>query len=169
MELVIDHLGSAYGQNDYEMRVMDGAASAGVLSFSEFDGRPYVNGIRVEESHRHRGIASMMLRNLQRRYAGVPIDFGYTTPDGTLLLAGLSFQEVANPVYAEALERRVQLAARIEDFEASAEKLKTAVGAEREAIIATIEEWNEVSDELDDAEEIIARQPQVFRLVDVGA
>jgi hypothetical protein len=165
MKLVVDHLGSAYGQHDYEMRVMDGEAVAGVLSFSEFDGTPHVNGIRVAGDSRRRGIARAMIQNLQSRYEGVPIDFGYTTADGTLMMAGLEFEEVPNLIYAAAAEERIVLSARIAGFEAAAERLKTASGAEREAIMATFEEWNEVSDALDAAEEIVAREPRFHRLV----
>lgn len=165
MELVVDHLGSAYGQHDYEMRVMDGEAVAGVLSFSEFDGTPHVNGIRVEETHRLRGIARTMILNLQGRYEGIPIDFGYTTPDGTLMMAGLSFRNVSNQIYSDAEAERIVLSARIAEFEAAAERLKAASGAEREAIMTTIEKWNEVSDALDAAEEIVAREPRFHRIV----
>jgi GNAT superfamily N-acetyltransferase len=168
MKLIVDHIGSAYGQHDYVMRVMDADALAGALSFSEFHGTPHVNLISVDEDHRRRGVARMMIRNLQSRYEGVPIDFGYTTVDGTLMMAGLEFRNVPNQVYSDAEAERLALSARIAAFEAAAERLRTASGAERDAIMATIEEWNEVSDALDAADEIVAREPCFHRLVVLG-
>lgn len=168
IKLVVDHLGSAYGQHDYEMRAMDGENVAGVLSFSEFNGTPHVTIVRVEDDHRRKGIARSMIRNLQSRYDGVPIDFGYTTTDGTLMMAGVQFRNVPNQIYSDAEADRTALSARIAEFEAASERLKRASVTEREAIMAMIEEWNEVSDALDKAAEIVAREPRFHRLVVIG-
>lgn len=165
MKIVVDHLGSAYGQHDYEMRAMDGESVAGVLSFSEFNGTPHVNLVTVEDDHRRKGVAGSMIRNLQSRYDGVPIDFGYTTAEGTLMMAGLQFRNVPNHVYSDAEADRRALSARIAEFEAAAERLKTASASQRDAIMATIQEWNEVSYALDEAVEIVSREPRFHRLV----
>lgn len=165
MKIVVDHLGSAYGQHDYEMRAMDGESVAGVLSFSEFNGTPHVNLVTVEDDHRRKGIAGSMIRNLQSRYDGVPIDFGYTTTEGTLMMAGLQFRNVPNHVYSDAEADRRALSASIAEFEAAAERLKTASASQRDAIMATIQEWNEVSCALDEAVEIVSREPRFHRLV----
>lgn len=169
MELVVDHLGCAYGQHDYEMRVLDGSVPVGLLSFSEFAGRPHVNWIQVEESHIHRGIARRMIQNLQARYDGVPIDFGYTTPNGTLLVEGLRFREVPNEAYQTAQEKRLHLAARLAEYQTAADRLKTAEGKNRETILAALEDWNEVSDALETVEDILEQEPRVFRLVETDA
>lgn len=165
MNLSVDHLGAAYGQHDYEMRVTEGEECAGVLNFSEFEGVPHVNWIQVADSHARRGIAATMIRNLQSRYPRTPIDFGYATSDGSAFIDSLAFRIEPNPAHAEAAETARRCRTLIEEFERSYERLKAASESERELMMASLDGWNEVSDALDDAERILEQEPESLRFV----
>ena len=165
MNLSVDHLGASYGQHDYEMRVTEGEECAGVLSFSEFEGVPHVNWIEVAEGHARRGIAATMIRNLQSRYPRTPIDFGYATSDGSAFIDSLALRIEQNPAHVEAAETARRCRTLIEGFERSYERLKAASESERDGLMVSLEAWNEVSDALEDAERILAQQPESLRFV----
>ncbi|NTF17665.1 hypothetical protein G6L37_04580 [Agrobacterium rubi] len=165
LKLTVDHLGMSCGQHDYEMRVTDGAMSVAVLSFCEFEGVPHVNWIQVEDGFTKRGIAGDMIRNLQARYPDTPIDFGYTTPDGTALLEGLEFRTLVNPVFETAEIAAVACRKRIAEIEAAYDRIPHLDGAEKDLLLASLKDWNEILDELEDAERILADEPKRLRFV----
>jgi hypothetical protein len=167
MELVIDHLGTAYGQHDYEMRILEEDARIAVLSFSEYRGIPHVNWIEVDDSHARRGLAATMLRNLQGRYPDVQIEFGYTTPEGTALIEGLNFRLLRNPAYAAAKEAAERSRDAISRFQSIADRLPEATEEDRLRLMGLLDGWNEASNMLDEAEEVLAREPEFFRYVDL--
>lgn len=165
MKITVDHLGGAYGQHDYQMRVIDGPDCAAILNFSEFEGVPHVNWIEVGAGHARQGLGAEMIRNLQARYPSVPVDFGYATADGSALIDSLDFRTERNPAYAAAIETRNRCRLLIEGFEKTYGMLKTCTAEERDRLMRTLDLWNEVSDEMDEAERIIAMEPEVLRFV----
>jgi hypothetical protein len=167
VEIEVAHLGYSYGQHDYLIRALVAQEIAGTISFSEFDGIPHVNFIEVTEGYRRQGIALEMIRTLQRKYESVPIDFGYTTDSGTSLLQGISFIEVPNEKYSAAAERRTELQKQVEAFEAIAEMLTKADESSRSRMITQLQNWNDVLDELDQVEGVMAQEAEVYRLVNL--
>jgi hypothetical protein len=167
MEILTEHVGYNHGQHNFRMRTVVVGRTIGVLSFSEFEGKPYVSGIGVEEPHRRRGVARRMIEQLQLRYPEEPIDFGGTTDDGAKMLARIDFRIVTNLAHASALEDRKRIEVRLREFEETAERLQTATGELREELSQALEGWNEVWDALEDAEYTILTEPRYLKFVNV--
>lgn len=63
--------------------------AVGGIDFSEWRGKPSIKMIEVTEGSRRQGVATALYRELERRYPGVKIDRGMSTPDGTPFLRAI--------------------------------------------------------------------------------
>ena len=73
------------GQMDLHMSYTQGGKEAGYIDYAEYDGVPFIKYITVDPEFRRQGIATKMLKQLQKEYPDQEIDWGMTTPDGTKL------------------------------------------------------------------------------------
>ena len=101
-----ESIGAGYGQIDYKMQATIGGEAAGHVLYSVADGIPYVNMIQTKGEYRRRGVATSLLQALQKKYEGVPINFGMTTEDGGKLLSAIT-EEIKNPNYSPWHAKRV--------------------------------------------------------------
>lgn len=73
------------GQMDVHMGYKEGDEEIGYIDYADYEGTPYIKYITVSPEHRRKGIASRLLKQLQREYPDTEIDWGMTTPEGTAL------------------------------------------------------------------------------------
>jgi GNAT superfamily N-acetyltransferase len=73
-------------QSDDSIRAYIGDEMAGYIDYAEYQGEVHIQMISVRKKFRRQGIATAMLRELDRLYPDIEIDPGMTTPDGTKLL-----------------------------------------------------------------------------------
>lgn len=102
-----EYEGYSNGQNNYNLIAKKNNGLAGYISYSEYNDIPYVNMIEVMPEYRRQGVGTNLVQALQKKYKGIEISFGYTTPDGTSLLSEVLYDE-ANPKYNEKLAKRVE-------------------------------------------------------------
>ena len=58
----------------------------GYIEYSDYEGVPHVQFVKTLPSYLRMGVATKLLKELQRRYPDIEIDLGYSTEDGTELL-----------------------------------------------------------------------------------
>lgn len=95
-----DYIKIAY-LNDNWMDDNDKIIKDNLLGYLEYsvsddnEDKAYVQMIEIKDSERRKGIASELIKSLQKEYKD--IDYGYTTKDGTELLKGLGIREKLLP------------------------------------------------------------------------
>ena len=84
----IKEVSTGYSSDEYfyEMQYIEDGKIAGKLNYGEYNGEPNVKMIEVKPEYQRKGIGTKLLQELQKKYAGIEIDFGMSTPDGTKLL-----------------------------------------------------------------------------------
>lgn len=92
--------GGFQGQTDAKLTAEIDGNVAGTLSYSEYEGEPYINMIETNPEYRGNGIATEMLQNLQSLYPGKNINTGMLTEDGSKLFEKVS-EKVPNKEYLE--------------------------------------------------------------------
>ncbi|KVW93336.1 hypothetical protein [Thiobacillus denitrificans] len=150
--------GSRSGQTDMTLTADAGGESVGRIDYSVYQGRPSVQMIDVPEGKRRKGYATEMVKQLQRQFPGVEIDFGGLTEEGAALYKALA-KTTEPSEYAPAFD---ELAAAIAERTALEEKNAQLEGtAERGAWIAQVgDRWNELHDIISDLEgEIFNKSP----------
>lgn len=80
----------------------------GYIKYAEYREDPYIQYIEVAENHRRQGIATNLLRELQKLYEGKEIDWGMTTEDGTKLREAITY--VVEDAEVKALTERLSSA-----------------------------------------------------------
>lgn len=127
--------GSYAGQVDCSLDAYIGDLRVASLTYSVFRDAPMINMIEVLPDYRRKGIATLMIEEIQAIYPNEEIDFGmFASHEGARLIESLSFYEVPNKEYEEAIE-----------------KLERA-RKERDAIIQSIEEMRSDPDRYNDRE-----------------
>ncbi len=61
----------------------------GIIQYSTYENKVYVDVIKTKEEERRKGIATLMAKELQREFPNFKIEWGMTTPDGTSFLGSL--------------------------------------------------------------------------------
>lgn len=85
-----EHVNSHSGQDDYEIGAWDKNNDIlGVLEYSEFDGIPSIKMIRVVPKYRRKGVATKMVRHLEKLYPDKEIVWGLMTDEGNRLKRSL--------------------------------------------------------------------------------
>ena len=92
-------LDSYSGQTDLVITGKIDGKTVGTLEYSEYQGTPSIQMIKVEPEYRRRGIAKQMLQALQKKYGDTEIEFGMSTNEGTELLKATTY-DVENKKYA---------------------------------------------------------------------
>lgn len=165
MDILTEHVGYSYGQHDFVITAAVDGETVGALSFSEFDGKPKVSMVEVKKSFREHGVARRMIERLQLQYPEEPIDFGYLSGDGARMLDRIDFRVVENPLHANAIADKERIEFRLEEFERTAERLRTATGSLRDELMQSLDGWNDALDALDEAELTISTEPRELKFV----
>ena len=87
VQLLDECTGHRHGQTDCIIRAIIDGNQVGYLQYSIFQGTAHIGHIHVEEEFRRQGIAKMMYQKLKEE--NPDIDWGMTTPDGTILKESL--------------------------------------------------------------------------------
>lgn len=164
MEIVLEHLGSAYGQHDYVMKAMLDGAQVGRIEFNEYEGMPAVSWIEVDKTMRRRHVASRLVQALQMQYPTSMIAFGYSTDDGSKAISRMPWRHEINEDIQTASKLLVELRQRIEWFEMRAGELAESNPT---GDVSDLESWNETLDMIDELERVIETQPEQFRFFDL--
>jgi hypothetical protein len=86
--------GFSDGQMDARVLAHHGDTQVGKLQYSVFRGTPYIHWIEVHPEHRRQGIATAMVRHMQKESgAPNPVSWGMMTPEGGRLRAGVKLQD----------------------------------------------------------------------------
>ena len=97
-----------YGESLFNMYFLRNDKVVGSIQYGVYEGKPNVKMIEVLPEFQRQGIATMLLQELQRKYDGIPIHFGFTTKDGTKLLNKVT-KLVKNPKYNKKIGEEIKL------------------------------------------------------------
>lgn len=150
IKIRIESVGSHHGQSDLVMIASIDNNDVGTLEFSVFNDEPYVNMIKVKDNYRRRGIATMLMKELQREYPDTEIHMGMSTEDGSKLIKSLPLKFKPNERYNELLSEKNQLETRIKELQIFLDTYDPKT--QKEEAINKGEEFNVISDRLYDIE-----------------
>lgn len=92
----------------------------GCVSYALFEGTPHIQNITVKDSHKRRGIATALVRDLQEHHPDKEIDWGMLTKDGSALYNHLPFIDVPSE-YAKDFDKLARLQQRFDVLIAKAQ------------------------------------------------
>lgn len=165
MDILLEHLGSAYGQHDFILKASADGVLMGRLEFSEYLGAPSVSWLEVGEPFRRRHVATTLLHSLQERYTGIMIDLGGLTDQGWEAISRMPCRYETNTVVVEAREEMETLQTALGRLQAHAEIVRDGTGRLEDFDFS---QWNELADRLEELELLVASQPEQFRFFDAG-
>ena len=144
--------GAHHGQSDLTLYAEDETGEyMGHLDYSEYNGEPAVQMIKVKPNFRRSGIGTFLLKKLQTLYPDTEIELGMSTPEGTALNKSLSTVYVENPEYT-------RLAARLEKLKAADKKLQQWIDKHEGPMVPRVgDAFNRISDEMYDIEQKLSR------------
>jgi hypothetical protein len=125
----------------------------GTLEFSVFNEEPYVNMIKVKENYRRQGIATGLIKELQRKFPDTEIHMGMSTIDGSKLLESLPSKFIPNEHYNELLSEKNKLETRIKELQIFLDTCDPKT--QRKEMLSVGEEFNTISDRLYNVEKEI--------------
>ena len=166
VDVTLNHVDSYAGQHVFEVAAHAGHELAGTMVLNIFDDEIFVCWIEVFGDFRGNGVAGGMLARVQNQFPSLPVNFGMLTEDGAEMVRRLRMVEKRNAVYDEAKARVPALESRIRGFEKLADTLAAVPEGERAPIMADLDAWNEVADELELLKETLEREQPVFRFID---
>lgn len=114
----IKDISTGYFNDEYyrEMQYIQDGKVIGKLNYGEYDGIPSVKMLEVDSEFRRKGIGKKLLQELQKKYNGIEIDFGMTTPDGTSLLENATY-EIENKEVADKLKRIKEIQNKLDEYD----------------------------------------------------
>ena len=114
----IKDISTGYSNDEYyrEMQYIQDGKVIGKLNYGEYDGIPSVKMLEVDSEFRRKGIGKKLLQELQKKYNGIEIDFGMTTPDGTSLLENATY-EIENKEVADKLKRIKEIQNKLDEYD----------------------------------------------------
>lgn len=105
-----------YGQVDMVKKATINGNLVGYLSYSVYEDKPHIQIIEVSPEYRRQGIATKLLKSLQKDFPGVSIDTGWRTPDGVSLFNKVS-KEVQNPEYTKLNLEKEKVQSRLKEID----------------------------------------------------
>ncbi len=166
VEIVQIHRDYRHGQHDFVLNAHDGGdlqTRIGYLSYSVFEGEPSVSYIFVEPARRNERVGSELVLELQRLYPDTCINFGFSTDDGTGLLASFDWKIVPNEKLAAASREFSQNSEKLADYEARSNAMVGEPQLVKDAFFAETSDWNDLLDRQEELERLIRTEPAEFR------
>lgn len=148
-----ESIGSHHGQSDMIMIASLNDNNVGTLEFTIFNDEPYVNMIKVKEEYRRRGIATLLMKELQKKFPDTEIHIGMTMPEGNKLIESIPSKFTPNKRYNELLSEKNKLQTRIDQLQSFLDTADPKI--QRSDMLNKGEEWNIVRDRLYDIEKEI--------------
>lgn len=133
-----DVLETHNGQIDLLLQAYAGDERVGYARYSIFEDIPCLNYIEVREHHRRKGIATLMVQFLARRFPDTEIVWGYTTENGTAFKEAVTYS-IQNQEYTEIKKRLDEIYDEISEYESDMENDKYS------DIVHDL--WNDLHDE----------------------
>jgi hypothetical protein len=161
----IDHLDSYSGQHDFCLSAALDGEFAGAIRYSEYEGHPYVQMINVVEDKRRQGVGSAMIVALQEAYPDKVLSFGMATSAGDALLRSLEWRTEVNEQVVSVVNEIVALTQKLEEYEVRAEEILLLPMSDRPSAMIELNDWDGVSDRLEELQALINTQPAEFRYV----
>lgn len=155
----------AYGdQVNMRSEYTEGDASLGYVDWTIYNNEPSISYIEVNKDWRRRGIARKLLQDIQKQYPDTPINFGYTTEDGTHLLEGITYDVVDEEVKAKRneLKQKKKELSEIEDIWSDDDKVEAMSEAEKDSLD---ERTYTLEREIRDIEEAVSGKKEVNKFV----
>ena len=157
--------GSHSGQMDMTLDCYVGKNPVGHIDYSVYNNEPHVQMIFT--NIKRKGYGKALLQQLQRMFPDTEIDLGYLTGQGKALIDSLDFEIIENPRVMDLENRLSEINAKLQDYSKKAEQLKKYSSEEREEILASLSDWNDLTDEKDDIENELRDLKPVKRLIKV--
>lgn len=127
--------GYHHGQMDCTLLLFEGKCAIAHLNYAEFDRTPHIEMIEVDPDRRRRGHATRLLVDLQSRFPGQEIEWGWCTQEGLKLRAAVATRTEPTR-HAPSFARLKRLRARLDAMEARIAELHAAQEDSRHAITA---------------------------------
>lgn len=143
--------GHHHGQTDCTLIAYDENGDyVGKIDYAKYGDELAVQMISVLPTHQRQGYATALLKQLQREFPDREIDMGGLTPDGVRLLAAVPTVEIKNLEYQEKAEQLAKVKAQLAGYQSRADTFYQKADAteeDRQHLLSTISDWNDLSDE----------------------
>lgn len=149
----VEHLDYFNGQHEFILKFMIDDIQAGYITYSEYEGEPYIKMIDVKDQYRRMGIARRMMQHLQGLYDDIEINLGMLTDDGDKLISNLNTRKVENPMYEKVkkqLEKFKTILVRYQDI---SNQLETMTNDTKSKTMNMLKNWNTINDKIEILEE----------------
>ncbi len=140
---------SSHGQTDMSLSIEISNQVIARADYSIFEGRPALQMVTVVPEYRRRGYATMLVKELQRQYAGQEIAWGMLTEEGRLFYESLRKFEEPIPGMQEKFRELSQVR----------DKLTVAPDPES---------WNALHDRICELEKELQGQKSTLLIIDTG-
>jgi GNAT superfamily N-acetyltransferase len=146
--------GFHHGQQDLRLVAARGTEIVGYVDYSVYQGEVAVKMIQTVGPERQ-GTGTAMMQQLQREHPGEEIDWGGMTEPGAGLYRKLAWDEVEVPEVRAKMERIAALRTRLDGFQAAVDAFHAGNPTDeaRERLMALVEPWNDVHDEVERLED----------------
>lgn len=132
------------GQTDVTLSALMGGQRVGKINFAVFQNEPSIQMVAVDPEYRRQGIATAMIKKLQKEFPDTEINWGSMTDDGSALRKSLKTNVKTDPVVQAKLERLKSLKAKEEAFQARWGELER--DPDDQAVQDLIAKWNDLND-----------------------
>jgi len=163
-----ENTGAHSGQSDFTLRAYDGVQEVGHIDYVVYQGAISISMISVPKGKRRNGHATALVRELQRQYPDIEIDWGGMTQQGSALRQSIPKTVIQHKDVQEkmALLRRKQAeAASLEQLANEYYDRDDHSPEEREAFKASMEPWNDLRDEIWDLEQELGKAKETTTLI----
>jgi GNAT superfamily N-acetyltransferase len=149
------HIDFHHDQHDYELRAIILGKVVGYIRYVVYQDEVHLSMIKVHEDYRRKGIATQLVKHLQKMFPNTEIQKGSMTDDGSKLFGVLPTHTVVDPNYAPKFKRHEEVKNMLkkysDDFEAMSDK---------STFMDTHSDWNDLHDENDKLDqELYGKKP----------
>lgn len=158
-----------HGQTDIRMSAKLDSVTLGYIDYSVYQGVPHINMIQVHQ--KRQGIGTELVKQLQRDFPGVEIQWGSLSGAGAALYNSLEFDLIPNNRVIRKQKLLDQLKDKANYYMQLHKKWESSSKTERdrqEFLNATLD-WNDIHDQISDLESELAGEKTHTKLIKLNS
>ena len=153
-----EHIDSYSGQSNLRLTAEINGVVVGWVDYVIFGDEVSISYVEVDEKHKRHGIASKLLKELQKMFPGKELQTGMFTEEGHKLWESLDKDVVQNDSYRELIKRKQKLETEQAELMRMIEnvpKFEEQTDEDKQVVLTIGNRLNEISDELYTIDETI--------------
>lgn len=156
------------GQTDMRMSALSDAGTLGYIDYSIYQGVPHINMIQVHQ--KRQGIGTELVKELQRDFPGVEIQWGSMSEAGSALYNSLEFDMIPNNRVIRKKRLLDELKKKHDNYMQLHAKWEASAKTEkdRQEFLDATHDWNEIHDQITELETELEGEKEYTKLVKTG-